>query len=225
MKSRAKLFYQIFILESVLVIRRHDDPKRELTIVPSGQVEHIIRFYHERPGGAHQAPNATSAKIIGCFWWPNLKRDVRLYVACCPVCERFIRLNRTPKVGLRSMEVNGRRDCLAMDIVGGMDSLPQTPRGNRYILTLVNCFTRFAVAGRLVDQSAEVVIASVVGSYITVYGTPRRILTDQGRNFDSKQFDKFCNLFRIRKTRTSAYHPQSNGICKRFNQTLKHSLA
>ncbi len=68
-------------------------------------------------------------------------------------------------------------------------------------------------------------IASVIGHYIKVYGIPRRILTDQGRNFESVQFGKFCKLFRISKIKTSAYHPQSNGICERFNQTLKHSLA
>ena len=115
-----------------------------------------------------------------------------------------------------------------MDIVGGMDSLPQTPRGNRYILTLIDCFTRFAVAVSFVDQSAEVVIASVIGHYITVSNTPRRILTDQSCNIESEQFTKFYNLFRISKVRTSAYHPQSNesnGIYERFNQTLKHSLA
>ena len=76
------------------------------------------------------------------------------------------------------MEVPGRGDCLAMDIVGGMDSLALTQRGNRYILTLIDCFTRFAVAVPLGDQSAEVWIASVICNYITVYGTPRRILTD-----------------------------------------------
>ena len=83
------------------------------------------------------------------------------------------------------MEIGGRGDCLAMNIVGGMDFLPQTPRGNRYILTIIDCFTRFAVAVPLVDvdQSAKVVIASGIGHYITVYGIPRRILTDQGRNF------------------------------------------
>ena len=111
-----------------------------------------------------------------------------------------------------------------MYIVGGMDSLPQTPRGNRYILTLIDCFTRFAVAVPLVDQSVEVVILSVIGQYITVYGTLSRILTNQGRNFKSEQFAKFCNLFRISNIRTSAYHPQSNGIFERFNRTLKHSL-
>ena len=58
-----------------------------------------------------------------------------------------------------------------------------------------------------------------------MYGTPRRILTDHGRNFESEQFAKLCNLFRISKVRTLAYYPQSNGILERYNQTLKHSLA
>ena len=122
------------------------------------------------------------------------------------------------------MKVGGRKDCLAINLVGVMDSLPLTPFGNRSILTLIDCFTRFAVAVPLVDQSAELVIASVIGHYITVYGTFRRILTDQKQNFESDQFAKFCLLFRINKSCTSAYHQQSNEICERFNQTLKHSL-
>ena len=192
MKPFAQLIDQISI-RGVVVIWRHDDPERKLIIVPSTQVENITRFYYERFGGAHQALKATSAKFIGCFWWPDLKRDVRLYVACCPICDRFIRLNRTPQVNFRSMEVGGRGDFLAMDIVGGLDSLPQSPKGNRYILTLINCFPRFVVAVPLVDQSDEVVIASVIGHSIKVYSTPRRILTVQGRNFESEEFAKFCN--------------------------------
>ena len=66
MKSLAQLFDQISIGKGVLIIRRHDKPERKLEIVPSTQVEHIIWFYHEGPGGAHQAPKKTSAKIIGC---------------------------------------------------------------------------------------------------------------------------------------------------------------
>ena len=122
------------------------------------------------------------------------------------------------------MDVGTRGDCLAMDIVGGMESFPQTPRGNRHILTLIDCFTRYALAIPLPDQSSETIIHAVVGNYITIYGAPRRILTDQGRNFESEQFLNFCNLFRICKIRTSAYHPQSNGVYERFNQTLKYSL-
>ena len=122
------------------------------------------------------------------------------------------------------MNVGSRGDCLAMDIVGGGESLPLTARGAKYILTLVDCFSRYAFAIPLNDQSSEAVINAVIGNYITVHGTPRRILTDQGKCFESALFLSFCKFFRISKIRTSGYRPQSNGICERFNQTLKRSL-
>lgn len=118
------------------------------------------------------------------------------------------------------MAVGNRFDCVALDIVGGMDSLPQTSRGNRYVLSIIVCFTRYAIAVPLLDQSADSVISALLGLWLTVYGTPHRIRTDQGRNFESEQFASFCTLFRICKIKTTAYRPQSNGICERFNQTL-----
>ena len=76
----------------------------------------------------------------------------------------------------------------------------------------------------LADQSAESIVSAVLGNYILYYGTPRRILTDQGTSFESEIFQNFCKLFRINKIRTSGYRPQSNGMCERFNQTLKSFL-
>ena len=122
------------------------------------------------------------------------------------------------------MDVGGPGDCVAMNIVGGIGSLPLTPRSNRCILTIIECLTRFAIAVPLVDQSSESVIAAVLGNYLTSYGTTRRVLTDQGRNFESEQFDPFCNLFRITKIKITAYNPASNGICERFNQSLKRNF-
>ena len=115
------------------------------------------------------------------------------------------------------MFVGGRGDCIAIDIVGGKDSLPLTPRKHKYILSIIDCFTRYAIAVPFSDQSSAVVISALIGNYIRVYGTPRRILFDKGRIFKSSEFSYFYNLFRICKIRTSAYHPQSNGICERFN--------
>ena len=75
------------------------------------------------------------------------------------------------------MNVGGRNDVLAMKLVKAGESLPLSARGNRYILTLVDCLTRYAIAIPISDQSSETVFNSVIGNYITVYGTTRRILT------------------------------------------------
>ena len=221
LKEFVQILDQIHLREEVLVLRSEENATEERIIVPSALVERVIRNLHEGFGTAHQAAKATTARLIRRFFWPGLKRDVRLYVACCPVCEEFLHSTRSPKAGLHPMEVGGRGDCLAMDIVGGGESLPLTARGSKYILTLVDCFTRYAFAIPLNDQSSEAVVNAVIGNYITVHGTPRRILTDQGKCFESALFLSFCKFFRISKIRTSGYRPQSNGICERFNQTLK----
>ena len=96
MKTFAQLYNQISTRERVLVLRPLDDPERELVIVVTSRIELVVRYYHECPGSAHQAPKSTSVKFIRVFWWPDLKCDVHLYIACCFVCERFLRLHRTP---------------------------------------------------------------------------------------------------------------------------------
>ena len=119
------------------------------------------------------------------------------------------------------MVVCGRRYCISINIVGGKRFLPEIPRSYNYILTIIDCFTKYAVAVPHPDQSSSVIILAIIGNLIKVYSAPRSILTDQGRNFETSEFLKFCNLFKIHKLRTTSYHPQSNGICERFNLTLK----
>ena len=102
---------------------------------------------------------------------------------------------------------------LAINIVRGDESLPLTAYGNKYILTLNGCFTCFAIAVLIFDQSAEAVVNAVIRNYNSVYGTHREIHTDQIDCFESALFQSFCNLFRICKIRTSGDRPQSNGIC------------
>ena len=55
-------------------------------------------------------------------------------------------------------------------------------------------------------------------------GVPSEILTDQGSNFTSKLLSEVYNLLHIRLIRTSPYHPQTDGLMERFNQTLKAIL-
>ena len=224
LKEYAQLREQLTLRDGLIVLKRADDPERELIVVPASLVERIIRYNHEGLGAAHQAAKATAARTLRVFFWVGLKRDVSMYVAVCPVCSKYFRMQKLPRAGLRPMDVGGRGECLAMDIVGGQGSFPQTARANTYILTMIDCFTRFAVAVPLPDQSSESIISAVLGNYILIYGTPRRILTDQGKSFESESFQNFCKLFRIHKIRTSGYRPQSNGLCERFNQTIKSFL-
>ena len=166
LKCFAQLLSETSLDDAVIVLRRVYDPDGALILIPSALVERVIRFFLEGPGGAHPASKATSAKFIQRFFWLSLKRDVRRYVACCPTCERILRIGRNPRAGLHPMAFGGRGNCISLDIVGGKGPLPEAPRGNNYILTIIDCFTRYAIVIPLPDQSSSVIVSAIIGNLI-----------------------------------------------------------
>ena len=69
-------------------------------------------------------------------------------------------------------------------------------------------------------MEAITVAKCLVNEFICRFGVPEQLHSDQGRNFESKVIKNVCDLLQIRKTRTSPYHPQSDGLVERFNRTL-----
>ena len=107
--------------------------------------------------------------------------------------------------------------CIAMDIIG---PLPRSRAGHRYVLVVCDYATRYleAVALRTID--AEAVAEELVKIFSRV-GIPKEILTDQGSNFTSQLLVEVYRLLHVNAIRTSPYHPQTDGVVERFNQTLK----
>ena len=70
------------------------------------------------------------------------------------------------------------------------------------------------------SQTAQTTVKALWDNFIVHYGLPKKILSDQGRNFKSQLVADLCKLMGTQKFQTSLYHPQVNGQCKRFNSTL-----
>ena len=113
---------------------------------------------------------------------------------------------------------------MAIDIVGGKGSLPTTRSGCRYILTVVDLFTRWAEAFPLANQKATTIARTLVRGWICRYGVPYRVLSDQGRNVDARKARALASILQSHKTHTVAFKPSTNGACERFNRTLKQML-
>jgi hypothetical protein len=112
-------------------------------------------------------------------------------------------------------------EMISIDITG---PLTKTADGNIYIIVAIDHFSKFVEAKALTNFTAETTARFVYEQIICRYGTPQRILTDQGRNFEAKLFKEMCSLCGIDKIRTTAYHPETNGLVERMNKTLKQML-
>ena len=86
-----------------------------------------------------------------------------------------------------------------------------TKRGNKLILMIIDQFTKWLECFPIPNQSAGTVAKSLVDGFISKFGCPSEIHTDQGKNMDGVLMQNLCELLQIAKTRTTPYHPQSNG--------------
>ena len=115
---------------------------------------------------------------------------------------------------------------IVVDIMG---PLPESNNKNSYICILVvgDYFTRWMAAFAIHDQEAATVahVQKLVDEVFYQLGIPEQLRSDQGKQFESKLIQELCKILKISKTRTTAYHPQCDGLIERFNRTLQNMIA
>ena len=88
------------------------------------------------------------------------------------------------------------------------------------ILIITDHFTRYTQVHVTSNQKAPVVARTLWDQFFVHYGFPEKILSDQGRNFESQLISELCELTLVKKLRTTHYRPEGNGSCERFNRML-----
>lgn len=149
-----------------------------------------------------------------------MRKDIATYCKTCPQCQQTS-LRVPPRAPLKPLSIIGVPfDQLGMDIVGSSE---KTKAGNRYMLVITDYATKYPEVFPLQSIKARVVASSLIQLFSRV-GFPKCIVTDQGYNFMSEQLKQVYKLLGIKGVRTTPYHPQTDGLTERFNQTLKQML-
>ena len=99
-----------------------------------------------------------------------------------------------------------------------MEPLPVS-NGNKHILVFDVHFTKWYEAIPLPDQTAVTTAYAFVDHWISRFGCPHSLQSDQGRNFESKLFEQLMQFHEMDKTRITPFHPQSIAVIERMNKT------
>ena len=100
------------------------------------------------------------------------------------------------------------------DILG---PFPVSESGNSYILVATDYFTRWAEAYPIPNQEAGTIAKKLTDEMFLQFSPPEQLHSDQGGQFESCLLAEVCKVLHIHKSRTTAYHPQSDGLAERWN--------
>lgn len=164
----------------------------------------------------------TLGKLKERFYWPGHYNDTREWCLNCAVCATRKTPAPKPRAALVPVSVGFPLDLVAVDILG---PLPESKSGNLYILVVGDYFTKWIEAYPIPNQEATTVGMKLVDEFFCRFSLPKQLHSDQGPQFESAIIATVCQLLQIDKTRTTPYHPQSDGLIERFNRTLLQMLA
>uniref|UniRef100_A0A8C1I8K6 Gypsy retrotransposon integrase-like protein 1 n=1 Tax=Cyprinus carpio TaxID=7962 RepID=A0A8C1I8K6_CYPCA len=190
-------------------------------VVPEKYRSLVLQISHDKLAG-HLGVKKTYHRILCHFFWPKLKKDVSQYIKTCHTCQLTGKPNQKIKPAplFPIPAVSPPFEHLIIDCVG---PLPRSKSGSIYLLTVMCASTRYPAAYPLRTITAKSVVKALT-QFISIFGIPKIVQSDQGSNFTSHLFSQVLKLLHIKHNKASAYHAQSQGALERFHQTLKSLL-
>ena len=170
-------------------------------------------------GFSHPGPKATAEQVAKSFVWPHMKRNCQRWAKCCKSCQRS-KVTRHIRSPLETFKKAGRFEHLHIDIVGKLPSCS----GKEYVVTMIDRTTNWVEAETTQSITAETIANILFKTWISRYGVPARLTSDQGKQFDNELIRKLADKFGFSKIRTTAYYPESNGKIERWHRAMKAAL-
>ena len=136
------------------------------------------------------------------------------------LCQQYKLTRKQPREYINFPETSRFR-TVHIDLVG---PFKRTARGNTSILTMMDRCSRWIEAYPMQSTTAFACARKFIAEWVARFGVPDRIISDKGPQFESLLFNIVCNKLGFKHNRTTAWHPETNGILERSHATLKNSL-
>jgi transposase InsO family protein len=177
--------------------------------------EDRIRLIEQSHLLGHFGIDTTLSRLEENYYWKGMLNQVEKFIKKCLPCAR--NKNFKPiEHPAKALPVNGIFDRVAMDITG---NFPRTKEGYIKLLVIKEYLTKLVRIYPLKTKEKEEVAANF-WRWITLYGPPKEILTDQGGEFVNGLMDSLLSKLGIERRVTSAYFARTDGCVEKANDTV-----
>lgn len=175
----------------------------ERITLTDGKISSVLKFYHELT--AHGGLRTMKYHIQRKYKWNKMGTDIKEYIENCSNCQKVSK-NRREKY-LWTVKSNAPMEVWQIDLIGPLE---MSANNSRFILTIIDNYTKIALAIPLKSKSYQEVLYQL-DKIINQYGSPKIIISDNGLEFRNSQAIAICNKFHITWKYSSPHHPQTNG--------------
>ena len=180
-----------------------NDRARLQLVLPLAYIPQAMAGCHDQVG--HLGQDRVLELLRDRFYWPVMHMDVASYINSCPRCIR--RKTQPDTASLHNIEATQPLELIHLEYLQIEPS-----KGNiENVLIVTDHFTRYAQAYPSKTQTALATAKLLWNNFIIHCGFPNKIISDQGRNFESELLANLCEVAGVQKLRTTPYHPQTNG--------------
>ncbi|GFV18240.1 retrovirus-related Pol polyprotein from transposon 412 [Trichonephila clavipes] len=149
-----------------------------------------------------------------------MKQEIREWARTCIPCQKC-KVHRHTKSKFGEYEVPDTRfSVIHIDLIG---PLPPS-QGMTFCMTCIDRFSCWMEAVPLPDCKAETASKAFYEHWVCRFGVPGKIVTDQGRQFESQLFRSLAAICGAKVAHATSYHPQCNGKVERLHRTLKGAI-
>src|SRR3982751_5963705 len=136
-------------------------------------------------------------------------------------CQHIKAPKSKPKSILGNIEASFPMDLVSIDLwKPGVKSRT----GNKYVLTVIDGFSKFVQVYALPSKKATVVAQALV-TYFTTFGYVNRLHSDLGKEFVNDVISSLLETLGITQSKTTAYHPHGNAYAERIHKFFRQAVA
>lgn len=196
---------------------RRGHRKKQLLLVPEGMRNQLIAESHARPEAGHGGVDRTAERIQMAFWWPNIRNDCHEFVKGCETCQ-LARTTKPAPAHLVPLQITTRPgERVHLDLFGPVLT---SSGGNKFILVITDSFSKWTICVPIPNKSAEEVGKAYFERWLCMYGASEALVSDCGREFCNSVVNEICQLWGCDKRNTTPWHPQTNSLAERYNQSI-----
>jgi hypothetical protein len=189
--------------------------------VPEGLRHRVIQSEHDSKVAGHFGRKRTLELLTRNFYWTNMERDIRKYCSECDICQRT-KAPKHAKYGLlHPLELACKPwTHISTDFI---TDLPESERAT-IILVVVDRFTKMAHFIPIKKKDSPTVARAYMENVWMYHGFPEDVISDRDSTFTGSFFTDLYNYLGIKRSMSTAYHPQTDGQTERINQVIQSYL-